>query len=204
MAALDTVIIVACGYIAMLTRFAPEIQSNAMDETNSGIIRLLVSYLAVFTVFGMYKVRWRAMTMSLLFRQALGCVVGMGVSLVWEELLNSSQPRRYYLLIAFAFILGGICGFRLIMKLLRDYAASKRDAQSDEHTSMTISAGESGNSISISVQGRTVKGGISDIDAIAAENGVNEILICLSSPDAAFIAELTSACLSTGCFVKRI
>lgn len=204
MAVLDTFIITACAYIAMLTRWAPIIPEDALSETNTGLIRLLISYIAVFVGFGMYKVRWRSLDMSLLFRQALGCIVGLGISLVWEELLDLSQSRRYYLLIAFAFIIAGICGSRVVMKLIRDWKAARLGDRNLGICRMTVSEGEEPGSLLICVQDKPVEGGEDEIENIASQYGVTEIVVCLSPEDGEYLDRITSICLSTGCFVRRI
>ena len=186
MTATDILITVGCGFLAMFARYAPDIANDTISDTLSGIPRLLISYISVFAVFGLYKVKWREMSAAVLLKQALACVVGFGISLIWDEALDLSLSRRYYLIIVFIFMLAAVCGCRTLMRFVRDITLKRkheelRELRYENGSYMFCGGIQSGSVHDIVRQ--------LDIAQITVVNGSEEVI---------------NECLATGCYVKKV
>lgn len=201
----DAIIITACAYVALLLRFAPDGIMDNLKDVTKGVPRLIVCYLGVNAIFGLYHVRWRHMTNVYLIKQVLACIVGFGTSFIWEELRLNSLTRRYYLLIAFALILCGICCFRMLLKLIRDIEFKKKAQEiSAERCVMTIEADKQPGKLLLTVRDMPKTVEMDGLVKNVYTNEVTDIIIKNTFSDEKTLEKVTEICLETGCFVKVV
>ena len=223
----DAIIIVFGTYAALLARFAPSIGTAELALVSSALPRILVSYLGVNIIFRMYHILWRYSDALQLLKQAMTIVVGFGVSFAWDMLLGAN-PQRYFLIIVCIFILVGICGFRVCLRLIKNYYLHHRDTDDEksERRIMVVGAGDAGNHVAeifsksagmgtievivdddpmkqgLLIQSVPVAGGTKDIDRLVETEGITDIIIAMPTVSKERLHEITELCMNTGCYVR--
>ena len=214
----DALIILLCVYAALLTRFAPNIRAEDIHAVTTALPCLIIAYVAVFALFGMYRIVWRYSETMQLVRQAMAVIVGFGVNFGLNELTAIKTGElllsRYYLIILWIFVLAGICCFREALRLLKSYYRQAEKPKDDTGSRVLWVGAESLTpqieaSILVddddSKQGQLfcgipVAGKTSDIPVLVSDEDITHIIIsCPSAND-----EIVKICISTGCFVKII
>lgn len=223
----DAVIVIVCTYAALLARYAPSIDKEALDSVVSFLPRILVSYLGVNIIFRMYHILWRYSDAMQLLRQAMAVVVGFGVSFVWDMLLGAN-PRRYFLFIVCIFTLVGICGFRVCLRLIKNYYLHHHegDIEKSMRRIMVVGAGDAGSHVveifsksagmgtievivdddpmkqGLLIQSIPVAGSTKDIERLVAAEGITDIIIAMPTVSKERVREITELCMETDCYVR--
>ena len=201
--ACDAIIVVCCGFLAMFTRFAPNISSEAISDTWHGIPRLIASYIGVFAICGLYSTHWRYFNVNSYVKQILGCIVGFGISYLWDELQAGAGIRRYYLFIVLVFTMCGICCFRVLLKLIRN-ARDKRTnpfrVQLETVRRLVNIFGVGDEKVGYSFEGERSECEISELASTLSALKATDIVISYPGD----CAEIINICLDAGCFVKKL
>lgn len=223
----DAVIVVFCTYAALLARFAPNIDKSVLDSVSSFLPRILVSYLGVNIIFRMYHILWRYSDAMQLLKQAMAVIVGFGVSFLWDMLLGAN-PQRYFLFIVCIFTLVGICGFRVCLRLIKNYYLHQHDGDSEKSLRriMVVGAGDAGSHVvdiftksagmgtievivdddpmkqGLLIQSVPVAGGIKDIERLVNTEDITDIIIAMPTVSKERLHEIAEICMKTDCYVR--
>ena len=228
----DAILIVMCAYASLLTKFAPIIRSEDIDAVTRWLPWLTVCYIAVFTIFRMYRVLWRYADAFQLFKQGLAVIVGFGVTFavnsIYGRVKGEQALSNNFLIILCMFVLALICGFRLGLKLIQQYRLrTERPKLGSARRIMVVGAGDAGSHLvevfneSASDMGTVevivdddpmkrgyligdvpVAGSTEDIPHLAEKEAITDIIIALPTASRERLKELTDTCIDTGCFVR--
>lgn len=218
-------------YAAMLMRFAPILPPGTVGETTSFLPYLVLSYIGVFLLFGMYRVLWRYADAKQMVFLAFANIVGCGVAFLWNEVFHCGLSL-YFLLIHFALSLASTCGIRLALRVVSEAYSNHRqkdEFQLDSHRLLIVGAGHTGSYVAtqyhqalgdlgrpvaivdddkrkrgMTISGVPVRGGIDDIPQIVHDLGITDILIALPSVHGERLQEIISICKRTHCYVRLL
>ena len=228
----DAAILFLCAFAALLTKYAPNIEPDVMGDILIRTPALVLIYLGVFAVFGMYKVLWKYADSYQLLKQGMAAIVGFGISFVLNFAFSFVKGFRLldnnYLITFCVFAISGIFAFRLAIQNLR---RSKPNEDLFSDTSLRrvliVGAGEAGAHIvemfnkdreemgsvevivdddeskrGFKISDVPVAGSTKDIPALVNSYDISDIIIALPTASKERIKEISDICLETGCFVR--
>ncbi|MBQ4452692.1 MAG: hypothetical protein II912_10040 [Clostridia bacterium] len=230
--ACDAILVIVCAFASLLTKFAPIISPEDVEAVLRWLPWLTLCYIAVFAVFRMYRVLWKYADSFQLFKQGLAVIVAFGVTFgvnfVYERAKGSQALSNNFLIILCMFVMTAVCGFRLCIKLLKQYRLhADRPTLGSARRIMVVGAGDAGShlvevfnksaddmgTVDVIVDDDPMKrgyligdvpvaGSTDDIARLAESEAITDIIIALPTASKERLKELTDICISTGCFVR--
>lgn len=229
---IDIAILLICSFAALLTKYAPQIEREVMQDILIWTPAITAIYILVFAFFGMYKVLWRYADSYQLLKQGMAAIVSFGVTFIVNLVLTVFRGYRplsnNYLITFCMFAIAGILAQRLIVQNLH---RSKLKGEAEKSVSgrrvLVVGAGDAGAHIvemfnkSRSEMGSVevivdddeskrgyriddvpVSGSIKDIPFLVDSEDITDIIIALPTASRIRIGEISRVCLETGCYVR--
>ena len=229
---LDVIVLVACAVLAVTMYYEFNIREPGFLRMLENVLKLMPitipCALLIFNLLDLYTSIWSYVSEQELVRVVIACV---GVSAAWWS-FHKFFDRR--LPVGFAFflfflLLFSVSGIRVIYRVLRHVYDKRNTWRNPKRRTLVIGAGEAGAAVvremqqsalsenraicivddDISKQDRTVygvkvAGTLDDIEKLAREYRIEEIILAIPSMPMKNQRELLNRCKDTGCQLKTL
>ena len=228
----DALILAVCAFASLLTKYAPKIEPAVLSDTLMWLPALVLIYLLVFVVFGMYRVLWKYADSYQMLKQAMAAVVGFGVTFISNLVLTFIKDYRplsnNYLITYGMYSVAAILISRILMQNIgRHKLAGELNPSVDGRRVLVVGAGDAGSHIVEMFQDAagsmgtiavivdddpgkrgfrigdvTVSGSVDDIPTLVDSEDISDIIIALPTASKERLGEITRLCIGTGCYVR--
>ncbi len=228
--AIDVALLNAAFFLALGFRFEFQVPQSYLDSLLQHIIVFSIIFIVILYFFRLYESLWELASLDEFLLATGGCVSGGIGIFIFDSIIKTPVPRS---IVVLATILVTICvvGFRILFRVARRYL-SISDIKGEKSVSrvMIVGAGSAGSIIikemkqnsgakalmpvclvdddprkkGQRVLGVPVKGGSSDIPALAQHNAIDQIIIAIPSLSGERKSAIIEECRKTKCGIKII
>lgn len=230
----DILAVIASSYLALLSRFdfnPTMIPTLYLHTANRALPGLIIITLIVFAVLRLYNSLWSYAGGTELMYMICACLVDAFLGMIYVLLMNHAAvyplPRSYYVYFAIALIIFTAIS-RYSYRLVRAFSNRRVKAATQKRV-LVIGAGEAGNAIIKEItnssyvdmnvvgvidddkkkhggyiHGVKVLGDRYDIEDVARELNVKEIIVAIPTAAPKEMKEILDICKKTGCELKRL
>ena len=229
---IDAGILLLCSFAALLTKYAPQIEREVMMDVLLWTPAIVLIYILVFAIFGMYRVLWKYADSYQLLKQGMAAIVGFGVTFILNfafTFFKGYRPLSNNYLITFCmFAIAGVLAQRLtVQNLHRSKLKGEEPRDVSGRRVLVVGAGDAGahivemfnksraemGSVEVIVDDDEskrgyriddvpVSGGVDDIPFLVSSEDITDIIIALPTASRMRLNEISKICLDTGCYVR--